>query len=425
MPASEAGPARSFEDQLAEYSRVLDATEDGLIVLDADWLVTAWNMGAERIYGWTADEVIGRRVSDFADLEMSEAQRAAVRRATAEHGRWRGDIVAHRKDGVRVDVELITVAMEDGYGEPAGYLGIHRDIGERKRAEDDLRAAQQRSDTILERVTDAFYALDHEWRFTYMNARAVRFASQLAGADFTLEGLLGKTLWETLPVMVGTPIEGIYQRALRSQAAVTFEYAYPGEGPLLDVHAYPSDQGLSIYFRDITEQEHARDEHEQRALQQEAVAALGLQALSNHDLETIMDEAAATVARTLDVGLVSVAEIVAGGETLVVRAGYGWGNGSVGRVAAEGPQSALSVLIAGRDGPFGALGAFSREARAFSATDVNFLQAVANVIATAVERADAERTVRELRDAERSPRRRRQSTSGAREALMKVTSCWW
>ena len=74
------------------------------------------------MYGWTADEVLGRQTLEVARLEMSYEERAEARRAVAEHGRWRGEVVAYRKDGTPVWVELITVALRgDGAGSRATW----------------------------------------------------------------------------------------------------------------------------------------------------------------------------------------------------------------------------------------------------------------------------------------------------------------
>src|SRR3954465_10102913 len=157
------------ETRLAYLAGLLDNTEDAIVALDAEWFLKVWNPGAERLYGWTADEVLGRHTLEVARLEMSWEERAEVRRAVAEHGRWRGEVVAYRKDGTPVCVELITVAVRGERGRIGGYLGIHRDVTERKRAEGALREAHERSTTILESITDTFFACDREWRLTYLN----------------------------------------------------------------------------------------------------------------------------------------------------------------------------------------------------------------------------------------------------------------
>src|SRR5918993_2834091 len=96
-------------------------------------------------------------------------------------------------DGSRLTIRSDSSPIHDDEGRIVAGILIVRDVTERK------REASRRIEDILESVTDAFYALDHEWRLTYLNERALRFASQLAGEEFTLDDLIGRTLWETLP----------------------------------------------------------------------------------------------------------------------------------------------------------------------------------------------------------------------------------
>jgi PAS domain S-box-containing protein len=99
--------------------------------------VTVWSKGAEDMYGWTADEAVGREVERFVRFRMTVAERAEMRRRTAHDGRTRRDAIAVRKDGTRVEVDLLNVALRDDNGTLTGYLGIHRDITERKAMEAD------------------------------------------------------------------------------------------------------------------------------------------------------------------------------------------------------------------------------------------------------------------------------------------------
>jgi len=184
--------------------------------------------------------------------------------------------------------------------------------------------------------------------------------------------------------------------------------------------------------------ERAEAQRERGARRQGIVAELGLRALTGDDVQAVMDEAVALVAQTLDVELAEVAELAAGGGEAIVRAGVGWKDGVVGQrpgrdaddslmgytlrcraavisedVAADGRfdagsiardhgvVSALSVTIATPDEPFGALAALSTSRRTFSAADVSFVQAVANVVGGAVERSRARERLSEVREGER------------------------
>ncbi len=168
------------------------------------------------------------------------------------------------------------------------------------------------------------------------------------------------------------------------------------------------------------------------ARQQAAVARLGQLALTGGGLSSLMDEATAVVARTLRVEYCKVLELLPNGQAFLLRAGVGWKEGCVGR-AQVGTQadsqagytllskyavvtenlskekrftappllvehnvnSGVSVIIFGRERPFGILGAHATQKRKFSKDDVNFVQAIANVLATAIERKQSEEALQQ------------------------------
>lgn len=246
-------------EQLPYFGPLLDLTEDAIVATDADWRVTVWNEGARRMYGWTAAEAVGHPAT-FLRLDESDEQRMDRRRRVAEHGRWRGEIVVQRKDGSKVPIEAIVVAIRDEQGGVSGYLGIHRDITERRRAEEALRWANRRTEAILERISDTFFAVDDQWRYTYVNERAVGRAREAWGRDVSAEGLLGRNCWELFPELLGTAFDRELHRAVREQQVVKFEYYSAPTDSWGEVSAYPSRDGLSVYSRDVTE----RKEAEQR-----------------------------------------------------------------------------------------------------------------------------------------------------------------
>jgi PAS domain S-box-containing protein len=99
---------------------------------------------------------------------------------------------------------------------------------------------------LLDRIDDGFFALDDEWRFTYLNDRA----EQLLGRDS--EALLGENVWEAFPDATDDAFYGRYHEAVETQQPVQFEEWYEPHGAWYSVHAYPSETGLSVFFRDVT-----------------------------------------------------------------------------------------------------------------------------------------------------------------------------
>jgi PAS domain S-box-containing protein len=201
------------EQQLPYYALLRENTEDAFIATDELYVVRAWNKGAEQMFGWRAEEALGRKVYEVIPTNFSDEEMARALRDLTEAGRWRGDMIMYHKDGTPVHVEARTVALqvEEG-GEITVYLNITRDITERKVGEAEL---------------------------------------------------------------------------------------------------------------------------ETRARQQAVVAELGLWALANEDLHSLMDDAVAFVAQTLGVEYCKIVELLPSGEELLMRAGVGWKEGLVGSATEE------------------------------------------------------------------------------------------
>jgi PAS domain S-box-containing protein len=110
---------------------------------------------------------------------------------------------------------------------------------------------------VLERIDDGFFALDDEWRVTYLNDRAEEML------DRYREDIVGVSLWEAFPAAVDTPFQHAYERAMETQESVSIEEYYDPFGRWFAVTAYPSETGLSVYFRDVTERR-AREQQLER-----------------------------------------------------------------------------------------------------------------------------------------------------------------
>lgn len=115
-------------------------------------------------------------------------------------------------------------------------------------------ALHQRTASILESITDAFFALDTEWRFTYVNAEAER----LLGVG--REQLLGLNIWDQFAAAVGSRFDQEYRRAVAEQRTVQFEAFYSPLDSWFEVKAYPSADGLSVYFQNINQRKRAEAE---------------------------------------------------------------------------------------------------------------------------------------------------------------------
>ena len=118
---------------------------------------------------------------------------------------------------------------------------------ERRMVREEREEAIERVEETLERIDDGFFALDDEWRFTYVNETAA------ALLDREPEELLGADVWEEFPDALGETYERYYRRAIETQEAVSFEDYYEPLDLWTEVTAYPSPDGLSVFFADVTD----------------------------------------------------------------------------------------------------------------------------------------------------------------------------
>ncbi|WP_165246449.1 response regulator [Paludisphaera soli] len=135
----------------------------------------------------------------------------------------------------------------DAAGAVTHWVGTCTDIDDRKRAEEEAVAAQWKVSRILECITDASFALDREWRYTYLNPQWEKLFGR------PRRDVLGRSIWEVSPSLAGGLVEEKYRLVASSRSPVTFEYHASDLGKWLEIRAYPAADGLIGYIHDVTD----------------------------------------------------------------------------------------------------------------------------------------------------------------------------
>jgi PAS domain S-box-containing protein len=153
---------------------------------------------------------------------------------------------------------------------------------EKERALEAFQAAHRRATSILESITDAFYTLDREWRFTYLNRQAEQLLRR------TQAELLGKNAWAEFPEATVAVTHKEFHQAMAEQVKVDFEVFYPPFEAWFEIRAYPSSDGLAVYFHDITARKRTERELQQAKEAAEAAnrAKSEFLATMSHELRT-------------------------------------------------------------------------------------------------------------------------------------------
>lgn len=313
-------------------------------------------------------------------------------------------------------------------------VAVERD-GEVARAEASLSQA-------LNLAFDAIVSIDEHQRIVGFNKGAELTFGYLA------EEVLGKPLDMLMPARFTALHHDHVDRfadergAGRLMADERYVYGlrrdgseFPAEASItkLEIGGRPV---LTAILRDATERQRTERELRNRAAQQAAVADLGLRAITAPSVSALLHDVASTLASVLDADLVKVASYDAAAGELLLVAGHGWEPGVMGEARAEavpgtvagytlgsagpvvfedladdarfgpdellrahGAVSGVQVALRGRARPVGLLGVYTRQRRAFTNDDVNVVQAIANVVASAVERESHEERLRSFLDA--------------------------
>ncbi|WP_049924972.1 PAS domain-containing sensor histidine kinase [Halopiger goleimassiliensis] len=246
------------EDDLREsreaFQSLVDAVEEYAIFrLDADGNVISWNEGAKQIKGYEPHEILGHHFSTFytqedrAENKPERNLERALENGSVEDEGWRV-----RQDGSRFWANVTITPVRDAAGEHTGFLKVTRDMTDRWEREQELESELQE---ILSRISDAFYAVDDEYRFTHVNERAEQLLQR------SEDELLGEKLWDVFPDL--TEIDEVwdaFHTAMESQEPTSYELYYDTLDFWVEANLYPSETGISVYFRDVTERvERERD----------------------------------------------------------------------------------------------------------------------------------------------------------------------
>ncbi len=256
--------AKKAGEQISYMARLMEDTGDAIISYDPYYIIRSWNKAAEDLYGFSMKEAMGRDITLLLKADISEKERQLIRATLVQHGSWKGEVVQITRDGRRIVAFVSVAETKNERGETDGYVMVCRDISERKKMEEQLRAFNHELEekvkektaeitNIFDRVTDAFIAFDKEGKFTYVNKKAAELNKRKA------EDLVGKNIWQEFPEEKNHAFYKNFQKAIATQQNLHFEMYSPTLGIWIENYIYPSTDGLSHFFRDITEQKKSEE----------------------------------------------------------------------------------------------------------------------------------------------------------------------
>ncbi len=371
---------------------------DDYFTLDPERRVTAWDPGLAEWTDVGVADAVGRPVEEAFPPARQEEFRSLCERVTETGETDTAEFSTPAGDWLRVRVAPDT---------RGGLRCFVRDISDRKAYQAEIAATRERFENTIERITDAFFVLDHDERFVILNSRA----ESLLGVRG--EEVVGERFWEIFPSAVNTTFYHGFTRAMDTQEPTSFEVHYEPRDRWFEVNAYPDEDGLSVYMGDITARVHLQ--HRLESLHertQRLIVAESADDIAENAVEAAVDVLGfpLTACWTYD-GTRRRLEPLARSPTLQERAGgvepvepgsglawdvYEAGDREVNNAVAAAaaaphrPESVGSVLLVPL-GEYGLLGAFADEEGAFDETDVELFRLLAAAVESAMARAERER----------------------------------
>jgi PAS domain S-box-containing protein len=252
-------PSVSTDSNKPLYPGAPLPTDVGMLLQLADGSIQGCNSHAQELLGMTAQQMQGctsinsllQTVREDGSDFPGETHPAMVALQT---GRSCSNVIMgfYQPQGKLVWLTLNSQPLFQGdRSTPYAVVTTFTELAQQKPQPVCNEPAQQLSDT-LESISDGFFALDRDWRFTYLNSQAARWLNRPS------KDLIGNSIWEEFPESVGSLFEQEYRHAATFQVTVSFESFYPPLNAWYAVRAYPIPSGLAVYFQDVTEQKAAR-----------------------------------------------------------------------------------------------------------------------------------------------------------------------
>ncbi len=167
------------ESQLRYQANLLENVSDAIISFDTNFIVRTWNHGAETIYGWTAQEAVGRSLLELLGTNLSAETIQASVTELISLGAWRGEVAHSRRDGTVITVQSSASAIRDSSGTIIGFVSVNRDITLQTQAE----AAERERRLLTEAIQDTAAAISQSLELDVVLDRILLHLAQLVPCD--------------------------------------------------------------------------------------------------------------------------------------------------------------------------------------------------------------------------------------------------
>lgn len=240
------------------HAALMENIRDAVISIDPNFNIKSWNKGAEEMYGWSEEEAVGKKVYELLQTDYLITTPEILLKRFKTIGYFRGEVIQKTKSGKSINVYMGASSVVDDKGKMTGAVTVNKDITQNKKEEERLAKFRMELEKQLEnrtaelnnifnRVDVGFLALDTNWNLMFLNTKAADLL------HCNQAKVIGKNLWKKFPKVFNEESTNAFHKALDTQQYVTNAQWHPENDLWLENHIYPSTDGVSVYFRDITQ----------------------------------------------------------------------------------------------------------------------------------------------------------------------------
>ena len=248
---------RKHEHVLEFNGALIGSIKDPVITISPEFLITNWNTYAEELYGFKEQSVIGKSLTEVLNIEIINGDINGLKDHLKSEGVWKGEMIHTAYNNTTLQVNATISNIKSSSKNATGYVALFIDITRQKEMENKLiiltnnleREVERKAaelNSVFDRITDAFFALDSDWNYTYLNKKAEELHEK------TEAELKGKSIWEVYKDITDEPLFGALLEARRTMQPLKLQLKFHKDGRWFENYIYPSSDGISIYYHDIT-----------------------------------------------------------------------------------------------------------------------------------------------------------------------------
>ncbi|RKS50564.1 PAS domain S-box-containing protein [Gillisia mitskevichiae] len=245
-------PLKTANLEMLKFKNIIENSSEGVTIIDLETEEFYFNSAFKQIIGNEISNlnIVSKIKKSFKDKTQGED----VFNRLLDGKPWSGDIQLINASENVLDYQFSGGPVFNQNNELIAIYGIHTDITDRKNYENELKRFNDRVNNILESITDGFFSMTRNWIITYFNTEAERLLR------IPKETIINKNLWEYFPDAKTSISFKNYSKAFETGKKVSFEDYFEPYDTWFEVNAYPSAEGLSVYFKDVTTKKRAGEE---------------------------------------------------------------------------------------------------------------------------------------------------------------------